>query len=122
MKYVNIALILCSLGLVQNAYSQKTFLKENLSETQKLIERVGDRKITVHINPHSHDDVGWVKTVDQYFSGSNQYVTKGNVNMTITSVIEELEKDPQKTFSFVEMKFFTMWWKYQTDDKKNSVR
>ena len=26
-------------------------------------------KITVHVCPHSHDDVGWLKTVDQYFYG-----------------------------------------------------
>ena len=31
--------------------------------------------------------------------------------MTITSVIEELIADPNKAFSFVEIKFFTMWWK-----------
>ena len=28
--------------------------------------------MTVHIAPHSHDDVGWLKTVDEYFDGSRK--------------------------------------------------
>mgnify|MGYP001807300694 CR=1 FL=1 len=26
----------------------------------------------VHLIPHSHDDVGWLKTVDEYFSGTQE--------------------------------------------------
>ena len=29
-----------------------------------------DGPITVHVVPHSHDDVGWRCTVDRYFDGS----------------------------------------------------
>ena len=30
--------------------------------------------LNVHLVPHSHDDVGWLKTVDQYFVGSNNSI------------------------------------------------
>lgn len=33
-----------------------------------------DGKLNVHLVPHSHDDVGWLKTVDQYFIGSNNSI------------------------------------------------
>lgn len=31
-------------------------------------------KLNVHLVAHSHDDVGWLKTVDQYYVGSNNSI------------------------------------------------
>jgi hypothetical protein len=28
-----------------------------------------DEKLTIHMIHHTHDDVGWLKTVDEYFTG-----------------------------------------------------
>jgi len=61
--------------------------------------------------PHSHDDVGWVKTVEEYFIGSSK---RGKVESIIDGAIDELLKDSRRKFTYTEMKFFTMWYNAQT--------
>ena len=75
-------------------------------------------KKTIHIVPHSHDDVGWLKTVRQYFDGSKSEIQKADVRKTIDSVMDALEENPDRKFSEVEMKFFKMWWDEQYLSRK----
>lgn len=79
-------------------------------------------KITVHIVSHTHDDIGWLKTVDQYQWGLNQSIQTAHVNMVISSVVASLMADPARRFTYVEIGFFSRWWKQQNDAVKDNVR
>ena len=52
--------------------------------------------INVHLVPHSHDDVGWRKTVEEYYTGSTRGIGNGCVSCIINTVTEELDKDPDR--------------------------
>lgn len=76
----------------------------------------------MHIINHSHCDVGWLKTVGQYFFGLKNNVQRAGVQYIISSVINELKKDPKRKFIFVETAFFRMWWNDQNNEMKTFVR
>ena len=77
-----------------------------------------DEQLYVHLIAHTHDDVGWLKTVDQYYTGSDQADQIAEVNMILSTVVEELVDNPNRKFTYVEMKFFTMWYETQTEKVK----
>ena len=52
-------------------------------------------KIKVFIVLHSHNDVGWLKTPDEYYNDSTQYI--------LDNIIDILEQDPSLKFSWAEI-------------------
>ena len=50
----------------------------------------------MHVVPHSHDDVGWKKTNKSEESNGNQTAA---VRKIIMSIVDELLKDKNKTYS-----------------------
>ncbi|KAJ8970122.1 hypothetical protein NQ317_003840 [Molorchus minor] len=83
---------------------------------------VNQTKINVHLIPHSHDDVGWLKTVDQYFFGMNTSIQQAGVQYIITSVVEALSENPDRRFIQVETAFFWKWWKSQTEQMQQKFK
>uniref|UniRef100_A0A2A4JU30 Alpha-mannosidase n=1 Tax=Heliothis virescens TaxID=7102 RepID=A0A2A4JU30_HELVI len=77
--------------------------------------------LNVHIVPHTHDDVGWLKTVDQYYYGSKNSIQKAGVQYILDSVIKELWEDPKRRFIYVETAFFWKWWVRQTPATQSKV-
>uniref|UniRef100_A0AAR2JS97 Alpha-mannosidase n=1 Tax=Pygocentrus nattereri TaxID=42514 RepID=A0AAR2JS97_PYGNA len=77
--------------------------------------------LNVHLVPHTHDDVGWLKTVDQYFYGGRNYIQHAGVQYILDSVVAELQKDPARRFIYVETAFFFRWWSQQSRSTRNIV-
>ena len=50
-------------------------------------------------------DVGWLKTVDQYYYGANNTIQHAGVQYILDSVIKELQANPERKFIYVGMKF-----------------
>lgn len=82
----------------------------------------GGGKLQIHFVPHTHDDVGWLKTVDEYFYGANNSIQHAGVQYILDSVIPALLVDPAKRFIYVEIAFFKRWWDEQTSDMKEKVK
>ncbi|CAK9820569.1 Lysosomal alpha-mannosidase [Anthophora plagiata] len=79
-------------------------------------------KLNIHLVPHSHDDVGWLKTVDQYYFGSRPSIQKAGVQYILDSVIQALLVDPERRFIYVETSFLWKWWLRQSEKVKQDVR
>ncbi|XP_073007335.1 alpha-mannosidase At3g26720-like [Typha latifolia] len=79
-------------------------------------------KLNVHLVPHTHDDVGWLKTIDQYYVGSNNSIQGACVQNVLDSLVPALLKDKNRKFIYVEQAFFQRWWRQQSDVVKKVVK
>lgn len=84
--------------------------------------RTSPDKINVHLIAHTHDDVGWLKTVDQYYYGTKKRYSEVGVQFILDSLIPQLLMDKSKRFIYVEMSFFSKWWDEQDEAMRNIVR
>ena len=60
-------------------------------------------KVIIHVIPHSHDDAGWIKTFDEYYTQK--------VDSILSNSIVSLLENPNRTFVYGEMSFFEKWYR-----------
>ncbi|XP_062105325.1 alpha-mannosidase At3g26720-like isoform X2 [Humulus lupulus] len=104
------------LGVVALLGAKSEYIEYNTSS------RIVPNKINVHLVPHSHDDVGWLKTVDQYFVGANNSIRGACVQNVLDSVISALLEEKNRKYIYVEMAFFQRWWRQQSKSTKIKVK
>ncbi|KAG2506589.1 hypothetical protein JM18_009418 [Phytophthora kernoviae] len=76
--------------------------------------RIDPNKLNVHLIAHSHDDPGWLMGVDQYYMEKVQYI--------LDTAVEELVRNPDRQFMFVEQSFFQRWWHQQGSEVRGIVK
>jgi lysosomal alpha-mannosidase len=85
-------------------------------------QQVLGEHLTIHVIAHTHDDVGWLKTVDEYYYGANNSIQTAGVQYILDSVIPALEANPARRFIYVEIAFFSRWWYEQSAAMQQRVR
>ncbi|XP_033249545.1 lysosomal alpha-mannosidase isoform X1 [Drosophila miranda] len=115
MNYFNGILVLFVLVTLNIVVAEHVCGFESCHKTKSNI-------INVHLVPHSHDDVGWLKTVDQYYYGSKNNIQHAGVQYILDTVVEELLKDSRRRFIQVETSFFFKWYSEQTVTMKIAVK
>ena len=102
--------------------TSRHLFSQNLTVSKHSADTSDNKVLNIHIVPHTHDDVGWLKTVDQYYFGLNMSIQHASVHDIIDSVVDALLENPSRSFTYVEQKFFSMWWNRQNDVVKDRVR
>lgn len=119
---VNIPLLLClAQGVTGRAFSGTRRQQEPKCGYESC-HPIKEGMLNVHLVPHSHDDVGWLKTVDQYYYGTYSYIQQADVHAILETASQSLLADPDRRFIFVEMAFMHQWWQDKTDYKKRQVK
>lgn len=104
-------------------------------------------KLNVHLVPHTHDgktsrslrhqalsaasisrinsvctDVGWLKTIDQYFTGSNNTIQLAGVEYILSSLARSLDENRDRTAVYNEVAFFARWWRGAPAPMRDRIR
>jgi lysosomal alpha-mannosidase len=85
-----------------------------------LINYLKAEPLTVHIVPHSHDDAGWLWTMEEYFQGTGRCPYR--VKSILDNFVVSLTNNQKRTFIYVEMAFFTKWYKELDEKVKIQVK
>ena len=79
-----------------------------------------NKELVIHVVCHTHDDPGWLWTLDDYYMGTDH--CKVSVKRILDNMVVSLTNKKDRKFSYVEMSFFKKWYDTQPDKIKQKVK
>ena len=79
-----------------------------------------ENELVIHVVCHTHDDPGWLWTLDDYYMGTDH--CKVSVKRILDNMVVSLSNKKDRKFSYVEMSFFKRWYDKQTEQIKQKVK
>ena len=60
--------------------------------------------------------------MDQYFYGQRNDFAHAGVGYSLDTIVQSLEVNPDRKFTFAEQAFFQRWWNEQNEERRNVTK
>ncbi|KAL3680715.1 hypothetical protein R1sor_023671 [Riccia sorocarpa] len=71
-------------------------------------------KLKVIVVPHSHNDPGWIRTVEEYYQERSRSI--------LSTIVTSLKKDSRRKFIWEEMSYLERWWRDASATEKDDFK